>query len=705
LRGNRAEGGAADATDGGEKAQDSGGWRMARKDDLRWEYVLQKFSFRVLPIMLASFLLYPIVANTLASGMDSIALQVIKGDVSQFMQNFFNFNGLLFSFFISTTYSVLYGQQEQLYLALYAEASEAKSLMEQLTLVSQSRPNYRALLQSMRDYVEEMLVGVRLGCPPAVLVSARPISDPLENILYLTSVGTPSVVYDTVKSLRECRGVRLGMTQRKLPPEHFWLLYVLGALELLAFPLLGAGISTIEPAEFSSLPGHIMWVQAVVFACLSGCVILALEIVQDLTSPSEGLYNLDNTLVDMVESLGHELQRRLNAAPQLAPRMVSLVDDRYLSIPYLRGAEGGPSISPLGMPEAQRGELRTATFEASLESLEPQADQVARGRMLLIVGGAGILATIIFPFVVLFLQHNFSEGALLSIREDNNAQWLQNFFTGIGFVFSLFVTQTFSFLYGQQEQIYLALYAEVSVAKALLEQLALVCKMRPDYSELLEGLQSYVRNDLQRFDRRPSNMIAAGNTEPLEKVLWLTSVGTPSYVYETVRGVRQARGARLGAAQQKLPRAHFFLLAVLGSFELSIFPVLSAGCSALDPNALLPGHILFFHSLLFGMMTSAMALTLNIMWDLWTPIGNTYNIESILKEMVRGLEDEIQIRLEEPRTKECDMNDEYCLTEDDDFDVDAEYGKSDFQLKSRKTWWKFGSSEPLTQLGGLAQWP
>eukprot|EP00444_Apocalathium_aciculiferum_P004896 CAMPEP_0183392172 /NCGR_PEP_ID=MMETSP0370-20130417/6953_1 /TAXON_ID=268820 /ORGANISM="Peridinium aciculiferum, Strain PAER-2" /LENGTH=83 /DNA_ID=CAMNT_0025572043 /DNA_START=40 /DNA_END=291 /DNA_ORIENTATION=- len=83
-----------------------------------------------------------------------------------------------------------------------------------------------------------------------------------------------------------------------------------------------------------------------------------------------------------------------------------------------------------------------------------------------------------------------------------------------------------------------------------------------------------------------------------------------------------------------------------------------------------------------------MALTLNIMWDLWTPIGNTYNIESILKEMVRGLEDEIQIRLEEPLTKECDIYDEYCLTEDDDFDVDAEYGKSSFQLESRKTWWR-----------------
>ena len=35
-------------------------------------------------------------------------------EVSQFMQNFFNFNTLLFSFFVSQTYASLYAQQEGL---------------------------------------------------------------------------------------------------------------------------------------------------------------------------------------------------------------------------------------------------------------------------------------------------------------------------------------------------------------------------------------------------------------------------------------------------------------------------------------------------------------------------------------------------------------------------------------------------------------
>ncbi|CAE7230263.1 tyrP-A [Symbiodinium sp. CCMP2592] len=261
-----------------------------------------------------SFLLYPLFAEAVASQLDSVALGVIKGDVSQYMQNFFNFNSLLFSFFVSQTYASLYQQQESLYMALYSEIAEARSLLEQLTLVSQNRPSYRSMLQSMDAYVEELILGVRVGCPPAVLVSAKPALDPLEAILYATSVGVPSVVYDTVRSLREARGQRLGATQRKLPWEHFVLLNVLGAMELLVFPLLGAGISGYEASD-AAAPGHVLWIQSVVFAILAGGVVLALQVIQDLRSPTSGLYSLDSTLDEMVEGLRAELRHRLEAAP------------------------------------------------------------------------------------------------------------------------------------------------------------------------------------------------------------------------------------------------------------------------------------------------------------------------------------------------------------------------------------------------------
>eukprot|EP00434_Breviolum_minutum_P039008 symbB.v1.2.034619.t1/scaffold4497.1/size38912/1 len=81
----------------------------------------------VIPALVASlvsFIIYPSVSLAVASLLDSVALDVIKGDVSQYMQNFFNFNTLLFSFFVSQTYASLYAQQESLYMALFSEISE-----------------------------------------------------------------------------------------------------------------------------------------------------------------------------------------------------------------------------------------------------------------------------------------------------------------------------------------------------------------------------------------------------------------------------------------------------------------------------------------------------------------------------------------------------------------------------------------------------
>lgn len=256
---------------------------------------------------------------------------------------------------------------------------------------------------------------------------------------------------------------------------------------------------------------------------------------------------------------------------------------------------------------------------------------------------------------------------MLAIREDNNAQWLQNFFTGIGFIFSLFVAQTFSFLYSQQEQIYLALYSEVSEAKALLEQLTLVCRTRPLYRDMLQDLQKYVRRDLEQISRSPAGLLAGstldpGQREPLESVLYATSVGVPGAVYETVKSLRQARGARFGALQKKLPEQHFALLSILGALELSVFPVLSVGCAALDTagppgSDALPGHITFFHAVLFGVMTFAVTLTLLVLRDLYNPVGDTYNIAGVLNEMVSGIELELELRIAalpaEPRAGEA----------------------------------------------------
>ena len=234
--------------------------------------------------------------------LDTGELSILGNDSSQFMQNFLSLNGLLFSILAGNSFYFLYQQTESIYYALYAEVSEAKSLLEQTTLVCAGRPFYRDVLVNIQRYIEQDLR--RLDYPPAVLLSAKPSNDPLESILYQTSVGVPSSVYETVKSLRQARGQRLGATQRKLPEVHFTLLYLLATLELASFPLLGAGTSSL-------FTNSILSVQSVLFGCMAGAITMTLTVIRELWNPTGGAYNVDGVLVTMVRGLEEETQRRI----------------------------------------------------------------------------------------------------------------------------------------------------------------------------------------------------------------------------------------------------------------------------------------------------------------------------------------------------------------------------------------------------------
>jgi len=226
-------------------------------------------------------------------------LSLLGMDQSQFMQNFLTVNGLLFTILCGNTYTSLYSQQERLYHALFLEVSEAKSLLEQASLVCQGRPFYPKVLESIRTYVEEDLR--RLDVEPADLLANRPMDDPLEYILYATSVGVPSIIYDTIRDLRQARGCRLGAMQRKLPPIHFALLYVLGFLELLAFPLLGAGTASM------SRENTILSIQAIFFGAMCGAIVMTLQVIYELWKPFGGAYTVDVVLSKMVRGLQEEL--------------------------------------------------------------------------------------------------------------------------------------------------------------------------------------------------------------------------------------------------------------------------------------------------------------------------------------------------------------------------------------------------------------
>eukprot|EP00435_Cladocopium_sp_Y103_P026506 s701_g6.t1 len=192
-------------------------------------------------------------------------------------------------------------------------------------------------------------------------------------------------------------------------------------------------------------------------------------------------------------------------------------------------------------------------------------------------------------------------------------------------LFSILAGNSYTSLYSQNEAIFCALFAEVSEAKALMEQIALVCSGRPFYRSALENIRRYVERDLRRLDRPPSILCACKpRDDPLESILYLTSVG----VYETVRSLRQRRGDRLGAVQRKLPPVQMALLYVLGGFNLNPSAAESQLCR-----------------MLFASMAGALMMTMRVIHELWTPVGGAYNVDGVLRVMIRGLEDELDQRL------------------------------------------------------------
>lgn len=184
----------------------------------------------------------------------------------------------------------------------------AKSLLEQVALVSQGRDAlYRRILSCMDLYIRNDLVRFN-EVDPAIMLSARPVDDPLEDILYLTSVGEPSIVYQTVRSLRMARARRLGALQRKLPPIHRTLLWVLACIELCSFPLLGAGSQTIGGPE-------LLQIQAWYLSFIVFGIVMVMGVIGELQMPSEvGAYNARTVLMLMVGGLEEELRERLDGS-------------------------------------------------------------------------------------------------------------------------------------------------------------------------------------------------------------------------------------------------------------------------------------------------------------------------------------------------------------------------------------------------------
>lgn len=252
-----------------------------------------------------------------------------------------------------------------------------------------------------------------------------------------------------------------------------------------------------------------------------------------------------------------------------------------------------------------------------------------------------VLAFFLFPWLALTLATVMNDAGVFAVLSQDSSQFVQNFLTVTGLLFSILVGQTYYFMYQQQESVYYALFQEVTEAKSLLEQVALVCQGRSMYKNVLSSIQKYVNDDLKQVQADPAVLLSARPMDdPLEAVMYMTSVGVPGTVYETVRSLRQARANRLGALQRKLPQVHMLLLWILGAIELISFPLLGAGTQTIGGY-----NILTVEGYLFGVMTFGIVLTLRVVGELWRPAGGAYNVDGVLSTMVRGLESELSARM------------------------------------------------------------
>ncbi|KAL7565205.1 hypothetical protein ACA910_016546 [Epithemia clementina (nom. ined.)] len=253
-------------------------------------------------------------------------------------------------------------------------------------------------------------------------------------------------------------------------------------------------------------------------------------------------------------------------------------------------------------------------------------------------------AKLVYPTLGMTLAHLIDDAGVFAVVSQDASQYIQNILTTSGLVFGLLVGQTFYFMYQQQEAIYLALFEEVTMAKSLLEQVALVCQGRNAlYQRILQCIDRYVRDDLTKFnDMEPAALISARPVDdPLEDILYLTSVGEPSIVYQTVKSLRQARAYRLGALQRKLPDLHMALLWALFAIVLFTFPLLGAGSQTIGGMGILTVQSWYLGFIVFGM-----SLTLGVVEELRQPnrVG-AYNAQLVLNVMVAGLEEDLALRL------------------------------------------------------------
>lgn len=327
---------------------------------------------------------------------------------------------------------------------------------------------------------------------------------------------------------------------------------------------------------------------------------------------------------------------------------VSPLIQKRASLPALRQStstsDDRTNIGPFDVTitEQMAQSLVSSDYLTNPSELQKYVQYVTIFRVGLPAAAAASAACLAYPGLSYALAGIIDDQGAFSVIAQDSSQYIQNILTTCGLMFSLLTGYTWYFLYTQQEAIFFALYEETTAVKTLLEQIALVCEGRKEmYHDILNSIKRYVREDMTQFTVEPSILLSSRPVDdPLQDIMYLTSVGEPSIVYQSVKELRQARAHRLGALQRKLPPIHLILLWTLAGIVLCTFPVLGAGVQTIGGPGILSVQSWYLSFIVFGITS-----TLGVVNELYKPAGNgAYNVVTVLSVMVDGLEEELEGR-------------------------------------------------------------
>ncbi|MEM1061499.1 MAG: hypothetical protein AAGJ97_04115, partial [Planctomycetota bacterium] len=143
----------------------------------------------------------------------------------------------------------------------------------------------------------------------------------------------------------------------------------------------------------------------------------------------------------------------------------------------------------------RRQRRRPASAPTSFLGLRTRQTVLSVGRVVLPAVLALALGVSYYDNLSTFINERFLDTGSIQFLSSDDIQFIPSFLEVLSLLFSILAGSAYSSLYAQQEDIYFALYREVSDAKSLLEQLALVCAGRPFYIDALRYLQIYIKTD------------------------------------------------------------------------------------------------------------------------------------------------------------------------------------------------------------------